>query len=195
MSVIFNNCDREKKRESCISVMTNSHNKINNTQYRGNGGQGASPKGTSPTDRFFNNSPPYLSNGRSQNSKNNNRQQRSPSTKYFNSQPSSNICITPNKYQQQQRINNKTRSPTTSSSSSTTSAVMVLGSSPFNSGRGSPPNFSHFASSKCYDAPLPTSLPKPPHHWTSCSQEANKQGAKKFDIFSHNLKSILNVQA
>lgn len=169
--------------------MTNSHNKINNNQYRGNGG--ALPKGVKTTpDRFFNNnSPPYLNSGGRTNSNNKSRQQRSPSTKYFNSQPSSNICITPNKYQQQR--NNKTnsgRSPITSS------AVLVLGSSPFGGTASSPPNFSHFASSKCYDAPLPTSLPKPPHHWTSCSQEA-KQGAKKFDIFSHNLKSILNVQA
>ncbi|XP_063696254.1 proline-rich nuclear receptor coactivator 2 B-like [Culicoides brevitarsis] len=166
--------------------MTNSHNKINNNQYRG------SPKGASPTDRFFNNnSPPYLSNNGRQKSSNNNRQQRSPSTKYFSSQPSSNICITPNKYQQ--RSNNKT----SSNRSPASPAVLVLGSSPFSSGTaaGSPPNFSHFASSKCYDAPLPTSLPKPPTHWTSCSQEAHKQGAKKFDIFSHNLKSILNVQA
>lgn len=170
--------------------MTNSHNKLNN-QNGGNGG--GSPKGvaTTPTitDRFFNNnSPPYLnSGGRTNNNKN--RQQRSPSTKYFNSQPSSNICITPNKYQQQ-RINK-----TNSGRSPATSAVLVLGSSPFGNAASSPPNFSHFASSKCYDAPLPTSLPKPPHHWTSCSQEANKQGAKKFDIFSHNLRSILNVQA
>lgn len=169
--------------------MTNSHNKVNN-QYRGNGG--GTPKGaaTTPTDRFFNNnSPPYLnSGGRTNNNKN--RQQRSPSTKYFNSQPSSNICITPNKYQQQ-RINKTNNSGRSLSST----AVLVLGSSPFGNAASSPPNFSHFASSKCYDAPLPTSLPKPPHHWTSCSQEANKQGAKKFDIFSHNLKSILNVQA
>lgn len=173
--------------------MTNSHNKLNN-QYRGSNG-GGTPKGaaaTTPTDRFFNNnSPPYLnSGGRTNNTNKNNRQQRSPSTKYFSSQPSSNICITPNKYQQQQRINK-----TNSGRSPTTSAVLVLGSSPFGTTASSPPNFSHFASSKCYDAPLPTSLPKPPHHWTSCSQEANKQGAKKFDIFSHNLKSILNVQA
>uniref|UniRef100_A0A336N1R7 CSON004826 protein n=2 Tax=Culicoides sonorensis TaxID=179676 RepID=A0A336N1R7_CULSO len=158
--------------------MTNSHNKVYN-QYRGNG----SPKGSASTpDRFFNNSPPYLnSGGRTNNNNNNkNRQQRSPSTKYFNSQPSSNICITPNKYQQQQRnSNNKTnngRSPISS-------AVLVLGSSPI---AGSPPNFSHFASSKCYDAPLPTSLPKPPHHWTSCSQEANKQGAKSSKFKKYN---------
>lgn len=30
----------------------------------------------------------------------------------------------------------------------------------------SPPNLSHFAGSKCYDAPAPNALPKPPRHWT-----------------------------
>lgn len=31
----------------------------------------------------------------------------------------------------------------------------------------SPPNLSHFAGSKCYDAPAPTALPRPPLHWTT----------------------------
>lgn len=37
---------------------------------------------------------------------------------------------------------------------------------------GSPPNFSHFAGSKCYDAPAPTALPKPPVHWTTIGSGA-----------------------
>uniref|UniRef100_T1D4L0 Uncharacterized protein n=1 Tax=Psorophora albipes TaxID=869069 RepID=T1D4L0_9DIPT len=37
---------------------------------------------------------------------------------------------------------------------------------------GSPPNFSHFAGSKCYDAPAPTALPKPPVHWTSSASSS-----------------------
>ena len=35
----------------------------------------------------------------------------------------------------------------------------------------SPPNLSHFAGSKCYDAPAPTALPKPPLHWTGSSSQ------------------------
>ncbi|KFB42372.1 AGAP013026-PA-like protein [Anopheles sinensis] len=42
---------------------------------------------------------------------------------------------------------------------------------------GSPPNFSHFAGSKCYDAPAPTALPKPPVHWTTIGSGAG--GASK----------------
>lgn len=58
----------------------------------------------------------------------------------------------------------------------------------------SPPNISLFAGSKCYDAPSPTALPRPPIHWTSCSVAASRINAKSVD-FSDNLKIMLNVQA
>jgi hypothetical protein len=70
-------------------------------------------------------------------------------------------------------------------------------------GSCSPPNFSHFAGSKCYDAPTADTLPQPPRHWTkttpaigvmqTCAQASAK--SKRFDDFSHNLRMILNVQA
>jgi hypothetical protein len=181
--------------------MTNSHNKIMNP-CRKNGGLNTSNNNntnnnmntmTTVTDRFFNNkSPPYL-NGNTNNNVNGsgkkNRQQRSPSTKYFSSQPSHNVLITPNK---NQRLNNNSLG----GSQHRSSGVLVLGGSPYSNGIScSPPNFSHFASSKCYDAPAPTALPKPPRHWTSCATEAALTINKRNDVFSHNLKSILNVQA
>lgn len=180
--------------------MTNSHNKLSN-QYKGNnnGGMNLSSttntkgKSNSPTvtDRFFNNSsPPFLNTTIGSGRKN--RQQRSPSTKYFSSQSSNNVLITPNKYQPQQQRTNSINIGG-NKQQHRLSGVMVLGGSPVTN---SPPNFSHFASSKCYDAPAPTALPKPPRHWTSCAAEAaSENGSKKFDIFSNNLKSILNVQA
>ncbi|GAB0088894.1 hypothetical protein DMENIID0001_033580 [Sergentomyia squamirostris] len=81
----------------------------------------------------------------------------------------------------------------------------------------SPPNLSHFAASKCYEAPAPTALPRPPDHWklpTSASkavtipQKVMMPTSKtspqtcggvfndgKSDIFSQNLKMLLNIKA
>lgn len=79
----------------------------------------------------------------------------------------------------------------------------------------------HFAGSKYFDAPSPNALPRPPGHWTSqngsssvelatskrrlftndtdqkCSLIAAEAAGKNLcsDIFSHNLKLLLNVQA
>lgn len=172
--------------------MTNSHNKImagnNNSSYKGQGGTN--------TERYFNNtSPPYFNgNGRKQG-----RTQRSPSTKCFNSKPSNNVTVTPSKGKNEytsnrNNVNHSTgrRTPLGPSLSthSTTSSSSSTGPC------GSPPNFSHFAGSKCYDAPAPQALPKPPRHWTSCASEVTTlTQANQFDVFSHNLKSILNVQA
>jgi hypothetical protein len=60
----------------------------------------------------------------------------------------------------------------------------------------SPPNFAHFAASKCYEAPAPTALPKPPHHWTTCAmQSPAAYKITKCDAHTYNLKLILNVKA
>lgn len=78
----------------------------------------------------------------------------------------------------------------------------------------------HFAGSKYFDAPSPNALPRPPCHWTingnnsvesatskrrlftndtnqKCSLVAAEAASKNLcsDIFSHNLKLLLNVQA
>ncbi|EDW13856.1 uncharacterized protein LOC6572253 [Drosophila mojavensis] len=37
-----------------------------------------------------------------------------------------------------------------------------------------PNALTHFAGSKCFDAPAPTALPKPPQHWTSLSKSEEK---------------------
>lgn len=37
-----------------------------------------------------------------------------------------------------------------------------------------PTALTHFAGSKCFDAPAPTALPKPPQHWTSLSKSEEK---------------------
>lgn len=78
-------------------------------------------------------------------------------------------------------------------------------------GRGSPPTLptlTHFAGSKCFDAPAPTALPKPPQHWTSsssrrtqfstvASQTSSAVSKNELidDFDTHNLKLLLNVQS
>jgi hypothetical protein len=152
--------------------MTNSHNRRPN-----NNNNSSSSSSSGSNDRYFNNHSPQQS-GKRHNSFG--RGQKSPSSNYF--------------------FKSISASPT-----ATTSAIPIVSSSPKQFGgfgasgpvSGSPPNFSHFAGSKCYDAPAPTALPKPPSHWTvapsiSCASAAARDNR---DDFSHNLKMILNVQA
>lgn len=168
--------------------MTNSHNKImaSKTDYK-------KGQATINTERYFNNTnPPHLqTSGRKQG-----KTQRSPSSKFFNSK----ISAVSNKWKQDFQNSNKNsrfgsqlnrnQSPTGGLTQPWNNVLLSNGSS------GSPPNFSYFASSKMYDAPAPNTLPKPPSHWTSCASEVTAiDKSKKFDVFSHNLKSILNVQA
>lgn len=78
-----------------------------------------------------------------------------------------------------------------------------------------PTALTHFAGSKCFDAPAPTALPKPPQHWTLSKSEekpARPMAAMSLPKFqmpmvrsskrnlldefdTHNLKLLLNVQS
>lgn len=67
------------------------------------------------------------------------------------------------------------------------------------SGSLSPTNFTHYAGSKCFEAPAPTALPKPPQHWTEITSKASIIFSSKRhvmdDFNTHNLKLLLNVQS
>ncbi|XP_036673168.3 mucin-13 [Drosophila suzukii] len=77
-----------------------------------------------------------------------------------------------------------------------------------------PTALTHFAGSKCFDAPAPTALPKPPQHWTLSRSEGKlpmmmpsmpkfqvpmQTGRSKRNLLddfdTHNLKLLLNVQS
>ncbi|XP_017073519.1 histone acetyltransferase p300 [Drosophila eugracilis] len=77
-----------------------------------------------------------------------------------------------------------------------------------------PTALTHFAGSKCFDAPAPTALPKPPQHWTLTRSEGKfpmampsmpkfqvpmQTGRSKRNLLddfdTHNLKLLLNVQS
>ncbi|XP_055685069.1 uncharacterized protein LOC129791130 [Lutzomyia longipalpis] len=117
------------------------------------------------------------------------RSQRSPSgVTYFSSHTT--LFFTPV----------KTKNPTNHGLSVTPTGHHQMSSSP--------PNLSHFAGSKCYEAPAPTALPRPPDHWklpagkgpqkTTITPAKSCGGALsdgKSDIFSHNLKLLLNIKA
>ncbi|KAH8403455.1 hypothetical protein KR215_010625 [Drosophila sulfurigaster] len=65
------------------------------------------------------------------------------------------------------------RSPTTTTAAATAGSVNSFGAG----GKISPQQhliptaLTHFAGSKCFDAPAPTALPKPPQHWTLTKSE------------------------
>lgn len=165
--------------------MTNTHNR--------NGKNG------SYAERYFNNHSPQQLNGGGSGKRNNSansnggnggRGQKSPSSTYFRSISTSNAI--PIVQQSTSPVGSKGGNYYSSSSPSgrhhsfngqrsspggggggsggsfNTSSGSYPGTLP-----GSPPNFSHFAGSKCYDAPAPTALPKPPVHWTSSSSTSS----------------------
>lgn len=138
-------------------------------------------------------SPNYHSNNhngqRKSHHQNGRQQQKSPSSaSYFNTTVGS---VSPFKY-----VKNGNgyivgrQSPPSATASSSPSIPIANGSSRMSPGghsssstpvcfaspagvSSSPPNL-HFASSKCFDAPSPDSLPRPPQHWTN--QRANGIG-------------------
>jgi hypothetical protein len=162
--------------------MTNSHNRPQS--------------GARNAERYYTNASPQQGSYCSSNKR---RGQKSPNTTYFNSIASTTapLPITPpksnNGYGNNRHQNNYRSSP----------GGFSYSSSPSNSSYGgaggltvssSPPNFSYYAGSKCYDAPAPTALPRPPTHWTlSCAQVAAQ--FNKPDDYSQNLKMMLNVKA
>ncbi|XP_055610553.1 uncharacterized protein LOC129757374 [Uranotaenia lowii] len=157
--------------------MTNSHNR--------------SGKNGNYAERYFNNHSPQQLGGGSggkrhnstgNNNGNGNRGQKSPSSGYFRSLSTSGAIPI---VKSSSPVSNKggnyysTSSPSGRNNNSFNLNTSYQRPSPgggnFNVSLGtypgmlpgSPPKFSHFAGSKCYDAPAPTALPKPPVHWTT----------------------------
>jgi hypothetical protein len=159
--------------------MTNSHNR--------------QQSGVRSAERYYTNASPQHNGGSGSNGNNSSHKkkgQKSPIS-MSSSQP---LPITPPKYRQNQTNNRSSPGGFCYSSSPSSNNY-------YNNGNGgitvshSPPNFSYYAGSKCYDSPAPTALPRPPTHWTlTCAQSA-AQYNNKHDDFSHNLKIMLNVKA
>lgn len=61
------------------------------------------------------------------------------------------------------------------------------------SGSCSPPNFTYFAASKCFESPSPQSLPKPPTSWFS--EGGKKTGNFKASAKSQRARKSLNLSA
>lgn len=59
------------------------------------------------------------------------------------------------------------------------------------SGSCSPPNFSFFAASKCFESPAPQSLPKPPTSWFS--EDGKKNGSYRTPGQSQRVRKSLNL--
>lgn len=199
--------------------MTNSHNKSSGDSQNGKSSerffQSNSPPQAGQQQFYQNNSQQYQQmNNKSRSS----RVQKSPTSKYFNSISAASNPIPINRgHHQHQQFNNSNHnrydlnshhhnSTNHGSHSRSHNSFFMKNMSTRSSPGGScsPPNFSHFAGSKCYDAPTADNLPQPPSHWTktslsllnasakSCAAQVNE---KCFDDYSMNLKMILNVQA
>ncbi|XP_058455695.1 proline-rich nuclear receptor coactivator 2 [Malaya genurostris] len=157
--------------------MTNSHNR-------------SGRNGNNAERYFINHSPQQWTGGSGKrnnatgnNGGSGNRGQKSPSSTYFRSISTSNaipIVKSTSPIGSKSTNHYSTSSPSGRSHSFNFNAGYQRsspGGNSFNASLGSypgtlpgsPPNFSHFAGSKCYDAPAPTALPKPPVHWTSSS--------------------------
>jgi len=61
------------------------------------------------------------------------------------------------------------------------------------SGSCSPPNFSYFAASKCFESPAPQSLPKPPTSWFD--ESSKKSMSYKAAGKSQRVRKSLNLSA
>lgn len=165
--------------------MTNSHNR--------------QQSGVRSAERYYTNASPQHSGGNGSSNGNITNQKKRGQKSPISMSSSQPLPITPPKYRQNQT--NSRSSPGGSCHSSSPSNNYNNYYNNNNYGNGgvmvshSPPNFSYYAGSKCYDSPAPTALPKPPTHWTlSCAQSAAQYNNKQ-DDFSHNLKIMLNVKA
>lgn len=123
----------------------------------------------------------------------------SPTNSVSSSQSDSNNYLSGRSNQQQSFINFTSRGSHQQYNYSNGINIQLHRSSPggfsaaSSTASSSPPNASLFAGSKCFDAPPPNALPRPPMHWISCGVASSQQHSD--DDLSHNLKMLLNVRA
>lgn len=130
----------------------------------------------------------------------NNKNSPSSERTFFNGSPSNKKSSSGNYQLQQQHqrpspsksINIKT--PNKNQSSNVAGLANNNNNNKRLSGSCSPPNFTHFAASKCFESPSPQSLPKPPNSWFD---EAGKKsgGYKAEKGKSQRARKSLNLSA
>jgi hypothetical protein len=105
------------------------------------------------------------------------------------SNPINILQTTPNKYNNYSFNNNNYCVSPNNRSQQRSSPPMMAGSPP-RIGSCSPPNPNYFAGSKCFDAPKPDELPKPPTSWMAF--ETTKSCASEY-ASNHNMQSKLHM--
>lgn len=119
----------------------------------------------------------------------------SPSTErsFINGSPNSKKS--PNGQQQQRPSPSKSINIKTPNKNNSSNVVGVTNNSSKRlSGSCSPPNFSFFAASKCFESPSPQSLPKPPSTWFDEGSSSNKKSYKA-PVKSQRVRKSLNLGA
>jgi hypothetical protein len=124
----------------------------------------------------------------------NNKNSPSSGRMFFTGSPSNNKKYSNGTQQQQQQRPSPSKSINIKTPIKSSSAGLNNNGSKRLSGSCSPPNFSYFAASKCFESPSPQSLPKPPTSWFSeGGKKSGGSGYKASTNKSQRVRKSLNL--
>lgn len=124
----------------------------------------------------------------------NNKNSPSSERTFFNKSPSNKKNSSGSQQQQQRPSPSKSINIKTPNKNQSSNVAGLTNNNKRLSGSCSPPNFSFFAASKCFESPSPQSLPKPPTSWFDEGVKP-KIGSNKGSGKSQRVRKSLNLTA